>query len=927
MTHLSSKLTKPRMFLTRMSQPKRLLTPHLILLVGTCLALSAIVMMNWRAISLTHLAKQLYYEERDLVYQYGALAESKATAAATTMQQIQAERPVNAPNVTPTNGPLQVAATNPRYFADAAGQIVYLTGSHTWASLQDNGGADPPPVFDYNQYLDFLQANNHNFFRLWSWEEARWTTETADPDYWFYPMPPFQRTGPGVALDGKPKFDLTQLEQGYFDRMRARVVAARDRGIYVSIMLFNGWSVASTKGGLALNNPWQGHPLHKANNINGLDGDANGDNSGEEVHTLVNPAITAVQEAYVKKVIDTVNDLDNVLYEISNESDGSSTTWQYHLINFIKAYEATKPYQHPVGMSVEYFGGDNDKLFNSPADWIAPNGPLYDPMTGDGRKVILHDTDHLCGICGDRQWVWMAFTRGLNPIFMDGYDGAGYGVGGAGLTFDDPTWVSLRKNLGYTRAFAMRLNLAAMTPQNGLASTGYVLAQPHSPHAEFLVYLPEGGVVTVNLTGVSGQLTVEWFNPASGVSSPGGTVAGGAESQLTAPFTGDAVLYLQQTDANSTPTAVPTATVTKVASPTPTTTGTPAVSPTATASNTPAPTNVPAATIPTPAPCWPTGVPAGAITGQPAPVFCSIVNHGPDTSTASDNVWVDEFDHHLHFGSFAGAAYRIFERLAVHKSLHWRHADHWMVDIAPDAPDQISADDAIGGAMLRPERTFRFQEGRLRVDTDYAAGVPAYGATAWGEIIITTGDHPVYQNNPDGEEIRHDALYGYDLFPNHWTLGCRLQADSHTTCSLMKNNTLGPNEGGRSWEISFFQIVGETAMGGFSDGSYYRFCQEGDPDMACRDRFRLEVTRTSLTIYANGSKSFEQTRLPPLPDELMNGDLYIYLASIVNRAQADTVRFHWDSFAVNNPAPPTAAPAFSSTIQADKLYLPINISE
>ena len=35
---------------------------------------------------------------------------------------------------------------------------------------------------------------------------------------------------------------------------------------------------------------------------------------------MQNGAITALQEAYVRKVVDTVNDLDNVLYEISNES-------------------------------------------------------------------------------------------------------------------------------------------------------------------------------------------------------------------------------------------------------------------------------------------------------------------------------------------------------------------------------------------------------------------------------------------------------------------------------------------------------------------------------------------------------------------------------------------------------------------------------
>lgn len=325
---------------------------------------------------------------------------------------------------------------------------------------------------------------------------------------------------------------------------------------------------------------------------------------------------------------------------------------------------------------------------------------------------------------------------------------------------------------------------------------------------------------------------------------------------------------------------------------------------------------------PTPLTCWSNTLPAGAIAGQPAPVFCTITNNGPGTSGQEANTWHDEFEHGLTFGNFPGDAYRVFEGLGVHQSIHWRHANHWMVDIAPDALAQSGSNNAIGGAMMRPERTFRFQEGNLRVDTDYAAGIPAYSASAWGEIIITTGDHPVYHGNAQGEELRHDALYGYDMFPHHWTLGCRLQADSHTTCTLMKNNALGPNDGGRSWEISFFQVVGDSVMGGFSDGSYYRFCQSGDPDLQCRDRFRLEVTRTALTIYANGAKYFEQTGLPPLPDELLNGDLYIYLASIVNHAQVDTVRFHWDHFLVNNPAPPSAAPGFGGKGATSQVYLP-----
>ncbi|MBK8047658.1 MAG: hypothetical protein IPK16_11340 [Anaerolineales bacterium] len=101
----------------------------------------------------------------------------------------------------------------------------------------------------------------------------------------------------------------------------------------------------------SLNNPWKGHPFNQANNINGVNGDVNGDDSGSDTHTLANPQVTQYQEAFVKKVIDTVGDLDNVIFEISNESPDNSIQWQYHMIDVIKAHEATKAKQHPVGMS------------------------------------------------------------------------------------------------------------------------------------------------------------------------------------------------------------------------------------------------------------------------------------------------------------------------------------------------------------------------------------------------------------------------------------------------------------------------------------------------------------------------------------------------------------------------------------------------
>jgi hypothetical protein len=444
--------------------------------------------------------------------------------------------------------PLRVNPNNPRYFTDGSGKAIYLTGSHTWSNLQDNGLTDPPPAFNYKEYLDFLVANNHNFFRLWVWEQAKWMSETSK-DYWIAPLP-YARLGKEMALDNKPKFDLTKFDPVYFERLRQRVLEAKQRGIYVSIMLFSGWCLEDKSTGDApttQGNPWRGHPYNRLNNVNYIDGDRNNNNKGEETHSLQIPAITALQEAYARKVIDTVNDLDNVLYEISNESNPGSQDWQYHLINSIKSYEAKKPKQHPVGMTVEFPNGNNSVLFASPADWISPNGDVRNRPVADGKKVIVADTDHLCGICGDRQWVWESFTRGENPLFMDVYDGAV--VLSAPPDAPDPLHhkplVDIRRNLGYALTYANRMNLAAMKPHPELTSTRYCLANPASGGSEYLVYAPEGGEFVVNLSAAKGDLLAEWFNPNTGEKITGIKTTGGGNRGFTVPFDQDAVLYIK----------------------------------------------------------------------------------------------------------------------------------------------------------------------------------------------------------------------------------------------------------------------------------------------------------------------------------------------------------------------------------------------
>lgn len=433
-------------------------------------------------------------------------------------------------------GPLAIHPENPRYFQNTAtGEVVYLTGSHTWANLVDIGPSDPPEAFDFVKYVDWMKGLGHNFIRLWTWELVSWNTTANGENKVHAAAPhPWARTGPGKALDGKPKFDLSKYDPEYFERLGTRLAAARERGIYVSIMLFEGWGLQFSKGA------WEGHPFNPKNNINGIDGDADKDGKGVEIHELIDGKVTEIQEAYVRKVIETVNGFDNVLYEISNENHPPSTEWQYHMIRFIEKCEEEKAQQHPVGMTFQYKGGSNKTLFESPADWVSPNnegGYRDNPPVANGKKVVLSDTDHLWGLGGNQAWVWKSFTRGYNPLFMDPYDGEVLGNG------TDPKWEPIRKSLGYTRRYAERMNLAATKPRPDLASTKYCLA---NPGREYLIYDPAGGkAFTAKLK--AGSYALEWFDPTNGKTVKKGKIKiEKAEQQFTAPFKGDAVLYLRK---------------------------------------------------------------------------------------------------------------------------------------------------------------------------------------------------------------------------------------------------------------------------------------------------------------------------------------------------------------------------------------------
>jgi len=126
--------------------------------------------------------------------------------------------------------------------------------------------------------------------------------------------------------------------------------------------------------------------------------------------------------------------------------------------------------------------------------------------------------------------------RGLNPIFMDTYDGKVLGK-------VRPQDNGPRRAMGQALALSRRIDLARCTPQAGLSSTSYCLAEPGVSYA---VFAPGGGDIELDLTAVRFPLLAEWLNVVSGEITKAEPVTGGAKRLLQPPFTGAAVLLLHR---------------------------------------------------------------------------------------------------------------------------------------------------------------------------------------------------------------------------------------------------------------------------------------------------------------------------------------------------------------------------------------------
>ncbi|MHC4671026.1 MAG: fibronectin type III domain-containing protein [Planctomycetota bacterium] len=412
--------------------------------------------------------------------------------------------------------PLTVLSANDEYPDDGSGKGVLLTGSHCWGNIQEDTQASSNEKISWSNFLEVIADHDHSFVRGWHWEDA------------YYTPLPYNKSG--------SDYNLTSYNTTYSNRWKDRADDLADENCYLGVMLFEGWSVDDHDDG-RVPDPWPQHPYKSSNNINGINGDPNSDGMGRECHSMGYSSIRAKQEDYVEWMIDQLNSKDNIVWQISNESYSGSASWQYHMIDHIISYEATKAKQHLVWM--ENYNFQNSDLFVSNAHILSPNAQNGDthykgtPAENTTGRIIVLDTDHLTGVGLDWQWVWKAFTRGYHPIYMDPLHRLSWWP--ATWDPDDSQYVNARKAMGLIRAYAERLDFSVVVPKAVRASTSKCLSD--ETNNEWYLAYPSNANTNITIKPLaSGTYYYEWVDPVDGTLHETGLATGtGVNKTFTDP--------------------------------------------------------------------------------------------------------------------------------------------------------------------------------------------------------------------------------------------------------------------------------------------------------------------------------------------------------------------------------------------------------
>jgi Cellulase (glycosyl hydrolase family 5) len=440
--------------------------------------------------------------------------------------------------------PISLHPQNPHYFL-YQGKITPLitSGEHYGAVINMD--------FDYIAYLNELKANDLNYTRIFTgmYVESPGAFGIEKNTLGVKPnrlLTPWARSSvPGYFLGGN-KFDLNKWDPAYFTRLKDFVREAGKRGIVVEVTLFT--SLYGDEG-------WKSSPFNQINNINKTDS-----LERTKVHTIYNKNISTHQVKMIQKIVQSLNEFDNIIYEIQNEPwadngqkvgntsqpDGKTADWQETLeipnqksmewqklvVSTISITEQFLPKKHLVAQCFANFEQDLTKIT------IPKKVSIYNFHYAHARaalqnfglnKILGFDESGFAGQADStyrrQAWRWMLAGGGL-------FNNLDYS-----FSVEKPNGTELqkapgggspayRKQLKFLKESLMKLDLVTAKTDTSfvkVSTKGTIAHCLKDEKGGYLIYLEKGTKAKISLNipintsnPLSNAYLTEWYDPKTG---------------------------------------------------------------------------------------------------------------------------------------------------------------------------------------------------------------------------------------------------------------------------------------------------------------------------------------------------------------------------------------------------------------------------
>jgi len=216
----------------------------------------------------------------------------------------------------PVVGPIQLHPENQHYFLYKGKPLALITSAEYYGAVLNLD-------FDYKTYLRTLSNDGMNYTRIFSGTYFEIAGESFGiQNNTLAPEKNKIITPWGIVVNGQTgtwEYDLSSWNDAYFERLKDFMTMATEYDIIVEVTLFS--SIYRDKH-------WDICPQNPVNNVN-----MTGELSRFDAQTLNNGDLLSYQIAFVRKMVNELNEYDNLFFEIQNEPWSDHTVPVYNIVN------------------------------------------------------------------------------------------------------------------------------------------------------------------------------------------------------------------------------------------------------------------------------------------------------------------------------------------------------------------------------------------------------------------------------------------------------------------------------------------------------------------------------------------------------------------------------------------------------------------